>query len=600
MKANNVKQALTHREFVRLKVLGIAGLVEMDTDPNVLNNRYLFVNDISEVKMERLEEYNNWYMGDSDKLTNYFTRANSIDYNRDPLYNRNKKGYFWAVASTEKDLKRTHSGHPRNIVDTLTSIMTFPIVGYEKIGGEMVDETLKKILKTNRFKQLVTQKSRPLTLVEGWGAWKINWDKSLSDYPILLYYRANNVDFVFISNQLRAIIYKDYFQDKDGKNYVLYETRRLGKYVNSEGEESTSLFIEKELFLENNTSYLMPCKLETLPQLKDVEPRIVIENFKHFLGYPNIFYYDSSDECYGRSIFTGKTDIFDDLDQCFSQGAMAVRRSTVHEYFNTLYLETDPVTGLPIQPDAFDRKYIKYSGVSSADGTSSGSPVQVVQPQLNFVQYNTEETNLLINAVAGIMSPSTIGIDVAKKDNATDTREKEKQTIFTRNLLLDEESDIFSNVCSDLLVAYDLMNLEPDEKLECTEYDISIQYPSFANTSTEAVLETVQTGWSGGLLSDEMAVDMLYGDRYSKETKDRELRFLKEQRQKQEQMSNPNLPEEQGDFGELGAENEYNDRMEKTHIDELKDDLDIPDLQGFDSYNHEQRTHKRLKEQLGD
>lgn len=573
------KQTLTHKEYIRLKTLGITGLIDSSIDPVVRANRYLFVNDINEVKKQRLEEYIIWYLGDSDRLKNFFTRANAISYNTDPLYNENKKSYFWAVSSTEHDIKRTHSGHPRNIVDTLVYIMSIPNITSDADKSGTVNATLKKILKANNFKQQITQLSRPMTLVEGWGAWKINWDKKLSPYPILLYYRADRVDFIYQSNQLRAIIYKDFFQDADGKNYVLYETRRLGDYTDTVGNTTTSLYIEKELYeYAANTDRLIPCKLDTLPQLKDVIPQIVISNFKHFLGYPNIFYHDVSEEFYGRSIFTGKTDIFDDLDQCMSQGANAVRRSTVHEYFNTLYLETDPVTGLPIQPDAFDRKYIKYAGSTGADGTAAGStPVQVVQPNINFQQYSDEERNLLMTAISGIMSPATLGIDIAKKDNADAQREKEKVTIFTRNNLLDEEEAIFEHIGSDLLVANDLMNLKEGEQLTCTEYSVNVQYPEFANDSWEKKLETVQTGWAGGLLSDEMAIDLLHGDSISPETKDRELKFLKDQRAKQEQLPT-NDPTQQGAWGVEGEDNAYNDQMEKARIDEAQQDLGIPPI----------------------
>ena len=70
----------------------------------------------------------------------------------------------------------------------------------------------------------------------------------------------------------------------------------------------------------------------------------------------------------GRSIFTGKIDLFDDLDQCYSQAANTVRRSTTHEYFNVLYLEKDERTGMPIMPKNFDRKYIMFRGGKNADG----------------------------------------------------------------------------------------------------------------------------------------------------------------------------------------------------------------------------------------
>lgn len=573
------KQTLTHKEYIRLKTLGITGLIDSSIDPHVRAERYLFVNDINEVKKQRLEEYIVWYLGDSDRLKNFFTRANAINYNLDPLYNENKKSYFWAVSSTEHDIKRTHSGHPRNIVDTLVCIMTIPNITNDSDKTSTVNDNLQKILKANHFKQQITQMSRPLTLVEGWGAWKINWDKRLSEYPILLYYRADRVDFIYQSGQLRAIIYKDFYQNAEGHDFVLYETRRLGDYTDEAGNTTTSLYIEKELYEITKSDMLIPCELDTLPQLKDVTPRIIITNFKHFLGFPNIFYHDVSEEFYGRSIFTGKTDIFDDLDQCMSQGANAVRRSTIHEYFNALYLENDPETGLPIQPEAYDRKYIMFNGATGADGSAIGSqPVQVVQPAINFTQYDEETRNLLLNAISGIMSPATLGIDIAKKDNADAQREKEKVTIFTRNNLLDEEEPVFEHICSDLLVAYELMNLKEGEELSCKEYQINVQYPEFANDSWEKKLETVQMGWGGGLISDKMALDMLYGDSISKERKQEELKFLKDQRQKSEQIPPVQDPNAQGGFGGLGAENAYNDQHQKPTVDGVPEEQGIPEL----------------------
>ena len=223
--------SISVKEYIRRKALGLLGLIESGIDPRDKADRLTFVNDIDEVLKTKLKEYNVWYSGDSDELLNFYTRANSIDYNTDPLLNRNKKGYFWSVASTEGDIKRSHSGQPRNIVDTLVNIIGIPDISVTDTTGALstVSNRLKEILDENNFNRLLIQKARPMTLVEGWGAFKINWDTSFMDTPILLYYRADAVDFVFKSNQLLAIIYRDYYQDEKKKNYILFETRRLEK-----------------------------------------------------------------------------------------------------------------------------------------------------------------------------------------------------------------------------------------------------------------------------------------------------------------------------------------------------------------------------------
>lgn len=559
---------ITVKEYVRRKALGLLGLIDSSIDPRVREERLTFVNDINEVLKDKLKEYNVWYAGDADELLNFYTRANMIDYNTDPLYNRNKKSYFWAVSSTENDIKRTHSGQPRNIVDTLVDIIGLPsiFIGDDKL--EKIDKRLKDILEENNFDRLLLQKARPLTFVEGWGAWKINWDTSLSDNPVLLYYRADAVDFIFRNDkQLVAIIYKDYYQDEKGKNYVLFETRRIEKKeVKDEvtGIKSTvpCLLIEKELFqITGQSEVLKKMELKDLPQLKDTKESIIVTNFNSFLGAPSIIYEDNHDDVYGRSIFTGKIDLFDDLDQCYSQAANTVRRSTSIEYFNTQYLEKND-EGMPVMPHAFDRKYIAYKGGRTGDGTfDNNGPVQVVQPRLDFTSYSVEEQNILINILSGIMSPATLGIDVAKKDNAAAQREKEKVTIFTRNTVIYEETKIFKRLANDLLVAWELMHTG---QVTCKKYDISVQYEEFADASFENKLETVLAGWQAGIMSDETALKYLHGDRLSEEMFKKELEWVQAQREKSEGggMMDSLLgsnPEDQGAYGVLGADNEYNE-----------------------------------------
>lgn len=562
--------SLTVKEYIRKKALGLLGLIDTGIDPRVRDERLTFINNIDEIVTNKLKEYNVWYAGDADELLNYYTRASSIDYNTDPLFNRNKKSYFWSVSATETDIKRTHSGQPRNIVDTLVNTIGKPHIGVGKPGGKTlkpVDDKLKKILRDNDFTKLLMQKARPMVSVEGWGAWKINWDKGFRDTPILLYYRADAVDFIYRSGQLVAIIYKDYYQDEKGKNYILFETRRIEPRT-IEGQKVPCLIIEKELFrINGDSNVLTPMKLTDLPQLKDVAPAIIVENFDRFLGCPFIIYEDNNEDCYGRSIFTGKIDLFDDLDQCMSQSANTVRRSTTHEYFDTQFLEKDDRTGMPMMPKDFDRKYVMYKGVMGADGAaSSKEPVQVSQPKLDFAQYSAEETNILLHIISGIMSPATLGIDIAKKDNAEAQREKEKVTIFTRNTFAEEEGYILTTLMNDLLCADELMH---KEQLTCKQYDVYVKYDEFADSSFESKLETVLTGWQAGVMSDELAVELLHKDS-SDAVKERELAFIKKQREKDEQQPQaPGMnPEDQGGFGELGAENDFNTSHEHPKVSE--------------------------------
>ena len=141
--------AITVQEYIKKKALGILGLIETPIDPRVREERLTFVNNINEDIENKLHEYNVWYTGDAEEILNYYSRAQVLDFNYDPIYTRNKKSYFWCVSAVEQDIKRTHSGQPRNIVDTLVNIVGVPRIGVGTPNGELkeIDKRLQKKVK---------------------------------------------------------------------------------------------------------------------------------------------------------------------------------------------------------------------------------------------------------------------------------------------------------------------------------------------------------------------------------------------------------------------------------------------------------------------
>lgn len=552
------------KDIIKKKIFGILGLARNDDTPKDVKERTMFLNDAERLARTRIREYNIWYEGDGDALLNYYTKGTMIDFQIEPIYSRNKRSYFWSISATENDVKRTHSGQARNIVDTMVNIVKFPQIKGGTISDEnnKVNENLKKILKKSELKRIYKNKQMPLTLVEGWGCYKINWDMDVSEYPYPVYYRAEQVEFIKRAGQIVGIIFKDYYTTENGKNYMLIETRRT-KHV--EEEDVNVLVIEKELYrADESGEYLNKAEFSEVPELIDVNEYIEIGPTDMLLAVPSIFFEDTSPlGLYGRSIFTGKIDLFDDLDQVLSQSANTVRRSTAIEYFNTDFLERDAKTGMPVQPKAYDRKYIMFKGGKNAEGGSTASdPVQVAQPQLNISQYSIEAQSILLQIINGIMSPATLGIDIAKKDNAEAQREKEKVTIFTRNTIVDAETDILKSLCSQLLCAYEFMNTG---KITVQEYDISVIFSEFADDSFENKLEALGKAYDNGIISEEMYMRKLYGDTLTSSEKEAELKWLKEHHTDARLL---------GMKGILGANTPQNDDM--NNMDE-----------GYEAYDEE-------------
>lgn len=522
---------MTILERMRARIRGVAGSVLKTKRPD--DDRTTFINDNEKLGRMKLKEYDVWYDGDGDELLNFYTRENYIGFNYEPFYMRNKKNYFWAISSTEAQIKRTHSGQPRNIVDTLVNIMPFPLIS----AGEDTKK-LQAVVRESGLEQVYKDEQLPLTLVEGWGCWKINWDKDVSDYPSVEYVSAENVDFIYKGGKIIGIVFKNYYTS-DKKRYLLLETRSIEWKPNSAAAEGSEgervLVITNELYelpmnmaATDDDTPLKKVDLKTVPALDSVEERIEIGPFDKLFAVPCVLLGNTSRQWgYGRSIFTGKIDLFDDLDQALSQSSNAVRLSTPIEYIDEEYLERDK-NGLPKKPKAYDRKYVMMKGQKNGDGVATGQPVQVTQPSVEFSRYSDHAVQILLQILNGILSPATLGIDIAKKDNAAAQREKEKVTIFTRNALINGEERILRSLMEQMLMAKEFMDTGA---VSVHAYDISVKFNEFADDSFENKLEALGKAYDMEEISTDMYLNKLYGDTLSEEERAAEKEFLESARQ---------------------------------------------------------------------
>lgn len=508
-------------DMIRQRILKFLGIEKLNENPNA--ERLNFIGDNEEVNRQKLKENKIWYIGDSNELLNFYTNQTTFGNAREPIYDRNKANYFWGISTLEGDIKRVHSGIPNAIVTTLVNAIGFPKI----TGNPNVKSAIEKMIEENDFVYTYNQMQMPLTMAEGWGAYKINFDKNLSDVPMIQYYEAENVKFAYKDNILIGIIYEDYYKYKN-KDYVLFETRR---------KANGNSIIEYELarLEKNNECVIVP--LSTIPELAEYENRtIVIEGLNEILGVPTKFFYDAFNKNYGRSIFMGKVDLFDDLDQILSQDSQTVRVSTPVEYYPVDLLERNGKNGNPEMPKAFNRQFIKKEGIPSGDGTMDGT-IQTTQPQLNFDQYSQNAKAKLDMILTGLLSPATMGIDIAKKDNADAQREKEKVTIMTRNNIINRESKILKKLFTLCLYVMEYMETG---NITLQDFDFGIKFDEFANPSFENELQVLGNAWSNGEISTKKYVELLWGDKLSDEEVEAEIEWLDNNRQ------NDNL-----DFGDL-------------------------------------------------
>ena len=501
---------MTIVEKIKQRILKFLGIEKLSQNPS--DERFTFINSKDEVRNQHLKEYKVWYNGDSDELLNFYTNRQMWGNAKEPIYNRNKEEYFWGISSQENHIKRVHSGIPNAIISTLSNVIGNPLITSKKYQKE-IDE----ILKANNYQTMLNQQQRPLTLVEGWGAYKISFDKSLSKHPIIEYYEAEDVDYVMKKGVLIGVIFKDYYKYHN-QEYLLLETRRI---------DNDNSIIEYELFRQSRDNSVEEVPLSTIPELADLpENGLVIPNFKEILAVPTKYFYDTLNKNYGKSIFTGKIDLFDDLDQSLSQRSQTSRVSTPVEYYPVDAMERD-ANGKPILPKIYNRQYIKSSALPNGDGEINGQ-ITTTQPELNFEQYNSEQKAILDLILTGVLSPASLGIDLAKKDNADAQREKEKTTIMTRNNVIAMETTIIEKLVKLCLSIQDYIDTG---KIKMLDYEVSVKYNEFANPSFESLSKTLLPMFTSQAMSTKMYVDKLYGDSLSDEEKEEEIKWLEEKAQ---------------------------------------------------------------------
>lgn len=120
------------------------------------------------------------------------------------------------------------------------------------------------------------------------------------------------------------------------------------------------------------------------------------------------------------------------------------------------------------------------------------------------------------------MSPSTLGIDVKKLDNAEATREKEKATLYTRNNIVNQLQKVLPKLVKMTLQAIDTLNNSTTQDI-----DVDVTFGEYANPSFESQVETVSKAKQGGIMSVEASVDELYGDTKDDGWKQEEVARLK-------------------------------------------------------------------------
>lgn len=428
-----------------------------------------------------------WYRGDSYELDQFY---HSIDRGSDGVK-------FWAANQTNgREMRKIHTGLPAIIVDRLTDIIIndFNQIEFKEDAN---NDIWNKIAEDNDFDEIL-KVAISQTLVLGDGAFKISIDSSTSQYPIIEFFEADKVEYKFNRGRVKEIVFKTEYEENSNK-YMLHEVYGYG-------------YIYYKLYKDGKE-----VPLNNVSVLSELKPVQFDKSF--IMAQPMKFSNSAKWKGRGQSIFDRKTDDFDAFDEVWSQWMDALRKGRSKEYIPEELLPRNPGTGKIIKPNGFDNSYIAKGDDMKENGQNK---IEVVQPSIPHESYLASYTTALDLCLQGIISPSTLGIDVKKLDNADAQREKEKATLYTRGNIVNTLQKQIPKFVDKVFKTIAVRDEQAIQDTVCT-----VNFGEYANPSFESQVETISKGKQGGIMSIEASVEELYGDTKDEEWKKEEVARLK-------------------------------------------------------------------------
>lgn len=465
-------------------------------------NNMIMIHVDNNLRAEQLKQ-EVWYNGDPGNLQQFYE---SYD-------DRAGNSMFWRgkASIASMPIRKIHTGLPAMIVDKIADIAVddmsevYFYKGKDEHGNPIQDiETTARweaIAKEHDFKNKVVKKAVKQALL-GDAVFKLSYDNKVSDYPIIEVIKGSDVDYIYKRGRLIGF---DFYSHKriNDENFFLVEKYRTDGVIYSlydeQGRDRSGSIIEDlyELYPFHH-------------------PRR-----KLLMAVPMIINESSKFEGRGKSILSGKEGSFDSFDEVWSQWMDAIRAGRTTKYIPEDLIPKDANTGAILRPNAFDNQYIQTDASKHEDAKSN---INVESPDIQSEKYLSAYVTALDQCLQGVISPSTLGIDVKKLDNAEAQREKEKTTLYTYEKITEILEKVIPQIVERTLQVDDFLK-EKEER----EYDVSVEFGGYANPSFEAKIEVVGNARNSGIMSIERAVEELYGDSLTKEEKAEEVNRLKEE-----------------------------------------------------------------------
>ena len=500
---------------------------------------------------QRITEYKVWNTGNAYLLRRFYTSGGGIE----DIYRTLK--YFWRTAPAEYVKK--HSGIPQQISnkngviifggDFSVSVNVYKVdeqgnisTDLDEAKSKLATDTLNAIIKKSK----IMESLRKQAVIDSWcghSLGKLNYDLSISQYPIYEVYDLTQGEVVSQRGVVVGHIFKSYYK-KNGNDYCFEE-----EYTTTEDGQAC---IINKLYKMKSDGEKVEVPLTTIKETSELLPSFVFEGLKDTIAFskanklPNNEY---STTPYGASDFQGAVDSFDALDEAYSELYAELRNNKTIRYIPDIMIPKDEKGRSQIHNMEFITNYQEVKGSYDQD-TKDRIEIQTIEDKTSSIL--EKYRNALVTAInnAGL-SPLALGITGLEAINAGENSQKERNrvTLETRKDKIENYwKPYLENFFTQLLAFNNWMVKKAGAKQDLDNFDLSfdncdiqLDFGNYIVEDESNIINRWSSAKSAGIASLETCVRELHPD-WTEEQIINEVNMIKYEQGMD--LDNPmNLPE---------------------------------------------------------
>ncbi len=454
---------------------------------------------LSRLATFRQQEYKIWASGNVADLMKFYGMYSIVP---GETYSSQRQ-LFWEWVRGINSLAKMHFPTPNIIINQMKSLIFADDLDIE-LGlldekgarkdkdSNALQDRLIKILEDNDSNEKY-QTGVALETYSGSLAYRLVFDSELSECPIFMPYPAERVKLRSKLGRIQEIIFEDEYANEN-KKYLLKSYYGKG-------------YIKYRLFLLKPGGDIdKQVPVDTVPELEEGYNDIVITLdgetpipvilavFKKNRTQTNEF----QDTMYGGSDFEGVTDIFQVIDEIYSQKTTYIRRSRPIIQMTDRNIKHDK-NGKEILPKEWELDTLITEGDEALENKSG---LRRDIPELNLIPYDDSIKEEMKNVWMTIgLAYTTVGLEANSANQSGVSLEiKERSTVIVRNNKI-KLWDKFLKDTYRLLLIFDQLNTASvsmqDDGVQVYQIgtiydnlDINIEFPVYNNQTFEERIDT--------------------------------------------------------------------------------------------------------------